>query len=392
MYIVVFFLVLSISQLINMKMLDLTDATSELYDFTKKDSVIIAVMFAVGCVLQIALSSYLIFILVYAVILGVIVQMISALNIKRIKKQREDIILLYEILGPTILGKSKDDIDFNNLLVTLKYKYGKVNEIKVDVEPSKFNSKACDSVLGQLNNFLNTFSWYYELYLDSRYILFLGDDKPPENALYPGAWLRNFKYMPVGVSGKGEVAWQVDSVKDYGRSLFLDDHGNPIKTDKTLPPNPQGLTAGAPLCVFTPVNTDKGIKRLVDIEVGKDKVYDRNGNLVDVLAKSEIMIPDKMYELNLGKLRIRGDYQHRFPVVGKGLVELQSIEKDDIIEGNKQNWTVVSKEEIEPSEVMCIMTSAEDHLFQIYKTKEEGSVLTRNTGVGKAIYINQEIE
>lgn len=245
MYILAFFLVIAIIQLINLKLLDLTDATSEIYDFTKKDSLIIFVLFFVGCVLQVFLHAYLIFVIVYGVVVGIVMQMISVLNIKRIKKRREDIILIYEILGPSMLGKTKDDIDFNDLPMTLKYKYGKVNEIKVNVEPSKFNSKACDSVLGQLNNFLDTFSWYYELHLDSRHVLFLGDDKPPERAFYPGAWLRNFKFMPVGVSGKGEVAWQVDSVKDYGRSLFLDDHGNPIKTDTTIPPNPQGLCAGA---------------------------------------------------------------------------------------------------------------------------------------------------
>ena len=83
--------------------------------------------------------------------------------------------------------------------------------------------------------------------LEERYLTLIGYDKPPTMARWPGSWLRHFRFMPLGLSGKGEIAYQPDSVpkNEYGRSHFMDESGKPLEADRSLPTQPQVLCCGA---------------------------------------------------------------------------------------------------------------------------------------------------
>ena len=53
MFILIFFLLLSLSQFINNKVLSISDESEDAYAFNKKDSIILGVIFLTGIILQV---------------------------------------------------------------------------------------------------------------------------------------------------------------------------------------------------------------------------------------------------------------------------------------------------------------------------------------------------
>ena len=129
----------------------------------------------------------------------------------------------------------------------LEHKYNTINRIDVTVDPITFDDKYLPEYLNQLNNFLSTYTWNYELHLEERLVSFVGYDKPPTVARWHGNWLRPTRFFTLGITGKGEIAWMPDKVdkKKLGKSQFLDEMGNPLQADMELPSAPQGLICGA---------------------------------------------------------------------------------------------------------------------------------------------------
>jgi len=256
MFILIFFLVISISQFVSNKMINLSDDSEDAYTFTKKDSLIIVILFVVGIVLQIVskmlLTSF------YWVAAGIylfasLILMLIILQTRKTQllQQREQLQQVYDILQK-LVDKKGEGLDFNNPPFTLEYKYGNVQRIVVPVDPValadvKDLTSAMVPYMAQLDNFLPTYKWTFEKHLEQRYIEFIGEDKPPTLAKWPGSWLRNYRFMPVGISGKGEIGFTADDIKkaDVGRSLFKNEEGEYIPQDTTLPKQPQSLICGA---------------------------------------------------------------------------------------------------------------------------------------------------
>lgn len=252
MFILIYFIVVAVSQFATNKLLKIDDDNEASYSYSKRDSIILVILLAVGIVLQILLPKidflskhYWWICLAYLVCSLIIMLIFITIKKSKIEKQREEIQQVYEILQKMV-DKKNEGLDFNNVPFSMGYKYGKINKIDVVVEPTSFDEKILNVILQQLNAFLPTFTWTYELHLEERYMTFIGNDKPPTMARWPGSWLRPLKAFPMGISGNGEICWQPDSVnkKSLGRSLYLDEKGNPIKEDLSLSKAPQGLVAG----------------------------------------------------------------------------------------------------------------------------------------------------
>lgn len=253
MFILAFILVISIVSYISNKTLDIDSDSEDSYSQTKTSTLFYIIVFIIGLGLQILstkikfIETYYWYILALYVLSSIIISFVlSQIKKQTIEKKREELLNIYQIVKP-LADKKGTELDFNNVPFELDYKYGNVNKITIQVEPTTFKEATCSALLNQLNAFLPTFTWNYKLRLEERCVDFIGYDKPPEMARWPGSWLRHFRYMPLGISGLGEIAYQPDGIpkNEYGRSQYLDNKGNSIRTDDSLPTQPQGLIAGA---------------------------------------------------------------------------------------------------------------------------------------------------
>ena len=70
--------------------------------------------------------------------------------------------------------------------------------------------------------------------------IFVGTPLPPQVAKYKGSWLRPAEFIPIGLSGMGEVSWTINSYKDGGRALYVYDDGRKAQTVDS-PSAPQAI-------------------------------------------------------------------------------------------------------------------------------------------------------
>lgn len=250
MYVLIYFLSVSLSQYISNITMDVTTDNEENFNYSKQDSLLLIGLFVVAIILQSINSlimNYAIWVmLVYLLVSVSITLTLTTLRKQRIEKTRAEITQIYEILHNLVDKKGKG-VDFNNVPFTLEHKYNTINKIDVTVDPITFDDKYLPEYLNQLNNFLSTYTWNYELHLEERLVSFVGYDKPPTVARWQGNWLRPTRFFTLGITGKGEIAWMPDKVdkKRLGKSQFLDEMGNPLQADMELPSAPQGLICGA---------------------------------------------------------------------------------------------------------------------------------------------------
>ncbi len=423
---------MSLSQFITNKVMGIDDTLEDSYTYSDKDSKYIGILFIVGILLEILTrlnirslktvlgNIYWILVAVYGGIALLLMVIISTMKRENILKKREDLIQVYEILQK-LVDKKGEGLDFNNVPFELGYKYGEIQKISVQVDPVSFTGgdKLLIPIVGQLDNFLPTFKWNYSTSrLNERILEFIGEDKPPTIARWPGSWLRYFRFMPMGIAGKGEVGFKPDSIPkgEEGRSQFIDENGNPIPGILDMPNAPQGMVSGAPLGLDTIIPTTKGYKTMETIAIG-DEVFDINNKPVKVLGKSEVNYnPDKVYKLEFlshsfhpESITVISDSIHRFPkVVGDHQWSMTTAEElkvgDNVLTNKDYCYGLYKKEEIEKQPVQCILVDSDEHLFLItdeshmYKEWKGGNsypyeaVYTRNTGGGKAIWVEQEIE
>lgn len=413
MYVLIYFLVVSLSQYISNLTMNVTTDNEENFNYSTSDSVLLVGMLLVAVILQILNSlfiSYAMWImLVYLVTCMGITLTMTALRKQRIEKTREEITQIYEILHSLVDKKGKG-VDFNNVPFTLEHKYNTINRIDVTVDPVSFDDKYLPEYLNQLNNFLSTYTWNYELHLEERKVSFIGYDKPPTVARWKGNWLRPTRFFSLGITGKGEFGWLPDKVdkKRLGKSQFLDEMGNPLPADMELPTAPQGLVCGAPLSLDTVIPTTKGYKTMGTIQVG-DYVFDRNNTPTKVVDVLDIHLANKMYLLTFvndkgKKIKIKSDEVHRFPTyINSNTTEPINGEfllEGDVIIGNNSVYTLESKEEIPQEDVRCITVESPEHIFLICDKKKlffggkkypYDAVFTYNTGGGKSVAVQNII-
>lgn len=250
MYVLIYFLSVSLSQYISNLTMDVTTDNEENFNYSRQDSLLLIGLFVVAIILQAVnnlIINYAIWVMLTYLLVSVSITLtLTTLRKQRIEKTREEITQIYEILHNLVDKKGKG-VDFNNVPFTLEHKYNTINKIDVIVDPITFDDKYLPEYLNQLNNFLSTYTWNYELHLEERKISFVGYDKPPTVARWKGSWLRPTRFFTLGITGKGEIAWMPDKVdkKKLGKSQFLDEMGNPLQADMELPAAPQGLICGA---------------------------------------------------------------------------------------------------------------------------------------------------
>jgi hypothetical protein len=230
--------------------MDVTTDNEENFNYSRQDSLLLIGLFVVAIILQAVnnlIINYAIWVMLTYLLVSVSITLtLTTLRKQRIEKTREEITQIYEILHNLVDKKGKG-VDFNNVPFTLEHKYNTINKIDVIVDPITFDDKYLPEYLNQLNNFLSTYTWNYELHLEERKISFVGYDKPPTVARWKGSWLRPTRFFSLGITGKGEFGWLPDKVdkKRLGKSQFLDEMGNPLPADMELPSAPQGLICGA---------------------------------------------------------------------------------------------------------------------------------------------------
>lgn len=250
MYVLIYFLSVSLSQYISNLTMDVTTDNEENFNYSKQDSLLLIGLFIVAIILQAVnnlIINYAVWVMLTYLLVSVSITLtLTTLRKQRIEKTREEITQIYEILHNLVDKKGKG-VDFNNVPFTLEHKYNTINKIDVIVDPITFDDKYLPEYLNQLNNFLSTYTWNYELHLEERKISFVGYDKPPTVARWKGSWLRPTRFFSLGITGKGEFGWLPDKVdkKRLGKSQFLDEMGNPLPADMELPSAPQGLICGA---------------------------------------------------------------------------------------------------------------------------------------------------
>ena len=250
MYVLIYFLSVSLSQYISNITMGVTTDNEENFNYSRQDSLLLIGLFIVAIILQVVnnlIINYAIWVMLTYLLVSVSITLtLTTLRKQRIEKTREEITQIYEILHNLVDKKGKG-VDFNNVPFTLEHKYNTINKIDVIVDPITFDDKYLPEYLNQLNNFLSTYTWNYELHLEERKISFVGYDKPPTVARWQGSWLRPTRFFTLGITGKGEIAWMPDKVdkKKLGKSQFLDEMGNPLQADMELPAAPQGLICGA---------------------------------------------------------------------------------------------------------------------------------------------------
>ena len=250
MYVLIYFLSVSLSQYISNITMGVTTDNEENFNYSRQDSLLLIGLFVVAIILQAVnnlIINYAIWVMLTYLLVSVSITLtLTTLRKQRIEKTREEITQIYEILHNLVDKKGKG-VDFNNVPFTLEHKYNTINKIDVIVDPITFDDKYLPEYLNQLNNFLSTYTWNYELHLEERKISFVGYDKPPTVARWKGSWLRPTRFFSLGITGKGEFGWLPDKVdkKRLGKSQFLDEMGNPLPADMELPSAPQGLICGA---------------------------------------------------------------------------------------------------------------------------------------------------
>lgn len=244
MYIFIFLVVLGMTTFITNKQNEV-ESNYEFLKWSSKDILIISATAGVALLLQILDGIFLpkFFMLVYligSVISLVLVNKFREQYIQEYKKQLGQII---EAMGG--LFKIKDEeINYNDLPFKIEKDGDLVNKIIVQMkDPQKFNDGNCTNAVYSLKRYFPYYDWQYTTDFPKQECVFEGQKLPPDVAKWPGDDLRRSPFIPLGLSGDGEVGWALTS-KGYGESSYVFEDGSVAGTAK-LPSAPQALVVGS---------------------------------------------------------------------------------------------------------------------------------------------------
>lgn len=241
MYIFIFLVVLGLTTLFTNKQ-NQVESNYEFLKWTKKDITIISITIGVAILFQ-ALDKILpkFFLLVYligALIALVLVNKFREQYIQEYKQQ-----LGYIIESITSLCTVKE-IDYNDLPFKIEKDGDLINKITVQMKsPSKFNDGNCTNTVYSLKRYFPYYDWKYTCDFPKQECVFEGQKLPPAVAKWPGDDLRKSNFIPLGVSGDGEVGWPLTK-KNYGESSYVFEDGSRAGTAK-MPSAPQTLVVGS---------------------------------------------------------------------------------------------------------------------------------------------------
>lgn len=246
MFVIIFILALGIiTQLISKK--NEVEGLEEMLDWSNQDKIILAVLFGLSIVLQIIDSYFGLNFIFYIVFLFICVFSVFYVN-----KHREEWILEYKKQVEQIidsLGKlvkvDTENIDYTDLPFKInKNGAGKINELVVDMkEPKKFKDDVLIQTVYSLNNYFPYFDWDYVTDFQGQKVTFSGNKLPPDTAAWKGSDYRPPEFLPLGLSGNGEVGLNL-GVKNWGESSYVFKDGERAGTVK-LPSAPQVLVVGS---------------------------------------------------------------------------------------------------------------------------------------------------
>lgn len=409
MYILTFFIVVALTQFTTNKILKLSDENKISYSYSKRDGLIIFGFGVVGVIMQLLLKvegkTFLIIDGIYAAAILFTMIVLAAMKKVVVEKQKLDMQKVFDVLGPALPKNAEFDI--NTLPFKLDYEDNKINRITMNIiNPTTFKEDLAISICLSLNKYLPDYEWVPEFDYAARECAFVGTPLPPHVARYPGSWLRPAEFIPIGLTGLGELAWVINSFKGEGRSLYVYEDGKKAKTVDS-PSAPQALVVGGPLGLNTIIPTTNGYKTMKTIEVG-DEVFGYDNKPVKVLEVLDIHEPKETYSLlftdeNNNIINVVSDEIHRFPVFKENKIEpvhCKDLIEDDIIIGNN-NFRLIRKNKIKNELVRCIKVDSEEHIFLITDKEEDWNggksypyyaIYTYNTGGGKAIYVDQEVD
>lgn len=237
MFILIYFLVVSLSQAILNLTTQANSNSPEAYEFGKKDSIILGVVFIVGIILQITQSFFdEIFWYIcagyFAISIAVVLITLQSRK-EQILKRKKDMQTVYDILKP-IIDKKEQGFDPTNPGFSVKYKGAKIKEVEIPLNPATGNNKneeaTITNCINVFNKFLNYYRWQCESDYTDRVYRFIGKKLPPTKATYMGSWLRPVQIIPLGLANsEQEVAWIIDdrNKNNVGESCYEDNGQKP---------------------------------------------------------------------------------------------------------------------------------------------------------------------
>lgn len=385
------------------------DTNDEFLYWARKDAIIIGVFLALSIVLSIIPQSF-----VISLIGGSVFLISLAITALYVNKNREQYIQSYkqqldQIISAITPLKKVSDVNYSDLPFTITRDGSKINTIRLKMEkPEAFRDDRLTNVVNTFNNCFPYYEWQYACDFQKQVCVFEGKRLPPEIALWNGSDMRPPSFMPIGLSGNGEVGIRLDK-EDEGESSYIYEDGVRAETIK-LPTAPQHLVVGSPLSLKTIIPTVEGYKELKDITT-EDYVFDIYNKPSKVIGISKEHLSKRMFRLDFVNLSngnsnyILSDHKHNFPKFTNNKVSLctcSNLSVGDVILGsNKTRWQIKNKTIVENEIVKCIKIESPSHLFlfdnlpsKLWKggnTYYKALPSTSNTGGGKAIWINQEL-
>lgn len=245
MFIFAFVIIVALVQFTSSKALKISISNSLSYTYNKRDSLIIAGFFIASLGLQFTPlkgNAFWIICGIYASALLMTMVVLSTIKRGIVLKQKEELQKIFEVLEPVF--PKNIEFDPNNPPFKLEYDGPNVNRITISINPNNFKEAVATNLCMSLNKYLPNFEWVNEFDFAARECSFVGTPLPPFIAKYKGSWLRPTEFIPVGLSGLGEVSWNINTIRNEGRSNYIYDDGKIAKTVDT-PSAPQCLTVGS---------------------------------------------------------------------------------------------------------------------------------------------------
>jgi hypothetical protein len=256
MFILAFVLLVALGQFATNKILHISTENTVGYSYTKRDSLILIGFLGIGILLQviqknvqqIPSNTWWIILASYSGALALIMIVLATIKKVIVEKQNEEREKIFEVIKP-VLGLKKGDDEFDpnrweEYNIELGFEKTQVNRITIKVNPDKFKLEQAANLCNTLNLYLPNYEWLPEPNLPARQCSFVGAPLPPHIAKYPGSWLRPAEFVPIGLSGLGEVSWNLNTIKNEGRSLYVYEDGKIAQTVDT-PSAPQALCVGS---------------------------------------------------------------------------------------------------------------------------------------------------
>lgn len=256
MFILAFVLLVALGQFATNKILHISTENTVGYSYTKRDSLILIGFLGIGILLQviqknvqqIPSNTWWIILASYCGAIALIMIVLATIKKVIVEKQNEEREKIFEVIKP-VLGLKKGDDEFDpnrweEYNIELGFEKTQVNRITIKVNPDKFKLEQAANLCNTLNLYLPNYEWLPEPNLPARQCSFVGAPLPPHIAKYPGSWLRPAEFVPIGLSGLGEVSWNLNTIKNEGRSLYVYEDGKIAQTVDT-PSAPQALCVGS---------------------------------------------------------------------------------------------------------------------------------------------------